>query len=233
MKKDKYGLALENALMKMDVLFDLYLQCDVIPSCLFTAESLRYLESVELDGTIRWPAAALEVRTVRPNLVWLGLTNENDAPKHIQEDLKSVGFKRSWSKPAYRLSYKQGYRVRPKPSSEASSSILNKKEKKKKKETCSNILVKKDKKKEKETGSSILDTKEMKKENATGSGILDTNEKKKDNKKGSYDILDKIQNNKETKKGYSIDLVKKEKKKIESKLRQNGNSSTKVKEAQD
>ncbi|KAJ1273864.1 hypothetical protein BS78_05G017500 [Paspalum vaginatum] len=102
-----HGAALETALGLMHLLGHLKLKGDEIPSCVFTGQRLQYLQTLLLDGTVQWPTidAFNDLRIVRPNLVQLSLTNTNDAPKVIQEELRKVGFNRSPSQPIYQLSY--------------------------------------------------------------------------------------------------------------------------------
>lgn len=109
----KHGAALSMALGQMHLLGHLKLKGDEITSCVFTGQGLRYLQTVELDGTVQWLAVDVfnDLRFVRPNLVQLSLTNTNDAPEDIQQELKKAGFSRSCQlpllQPVYRLSYKK------------------------------------------------------------------------------------------------------------------------------
>ncbi|CAO2152810.1 unnamed protein product [Urochloa humidicola] len=126
----RHGAALNRALGQMDLLGHLKLKGDEISSCVFTGQCLRYLQNVELDGTVQWPAvdAFKDLRFVRPNLVQLSLTNTNDAPEDIQQELRKAGFIRSCPllQPVYRLSYRQGGMLAAKPEeqSEARSSKM-------------------------------------------------------------------------------------------------------------
>ncbi|CAD6258596.1 unnamed protein product [Miscanthus lutarioriparius] len=125
----RHGAALHTALGQMHLLGHLKLKGDEISSCIFTGQRLRYLQTVELDGsgTVQWPAvdAFNDLRFVRPNLVQISLTNTNDAPEDIQEELRKAGFIRSRTpfQPVYRLSYKQGV-AKPEQQGEASSSKM-------------------------------------------------------------------------------------------------------------
>lgn len=115
----RHGAALITALGQMHLLGHLKLKGDKISCCVFTGERLRYLQTVELDGTVQWPAVAKfnDLRFVRPNLVQLSLTNTNDAPEDIQHELRNAGFVRSYQQlqPVYRLSYRQGRALATKP----------------------------------------------------------------------------------------------------------------------
>ncbi|XP_047050620.1 putative disease resistance RPP13-like protein 3 [Lolium rigidum] len=84
----KHGAALESALRKMSSLRQLGLQSDQIPSCVFTAPSLRYLELVNLQGNVQWPEAALNLAVVRPNLVRVALQDSGELPQRISDELK-------------------------------------------------------------------------------------------------------------------------------------------------
>jgi hypothetical protein len=86
---EKHGAALESALTEMHLLNDLSLQGDVIPSCVFTARSLRFLQTVKLDGTVEWPEVGWNASKVRPNLVQIELTS-NEVPQHIQEEIDKI-----------------------------------------------------------------------------------------------------------------------------------------------
>ncbi|AQK57109.1 putative disease resistance protein At1g50180 [Zea mays] len=115
----RHGAALITALGQMHLLGHLKLKGDKISCCVFTGERLRYLQTVELDGTVQWPPVAEfnDLRFVRPNLVQLSLTNTNDAPEGIQQELRNAGFVRSYQQlqPVYRLSYRQGGALATKP----------------------------------------------------------------------------------------------------------------------
>jgi hypothetical protein len=91
---DKHGAALESALVEMHLLGELSLQGDVIPSCVFTAPSLRFLQMVELDGsgTVKWPEDGWDASKVRPNLVQVKvkLRNSNLVPLHIRKKIKEI-----------------------------------------------------------------------------------------------------------------------------------------------
>ncbi|XP_044454890.1 toMV susceptible protein tm-2 isoform X1 [Triticum aestivum] len=91
-KHDKHGAALEGALTKMHLLGRLKLQGDVIPSCVFTAHSLRYLQMLVLSGTIKWAEVASDVRKVRPNLVQLIVfkSRSEEVPHHIKDQLQEM-----------------------------------------------------------------------------------------------------------------------------------------------
>uniref|UniRef100_A0A453MLL8 Uncharacterized protein n=1 Tax=Aegilops tauschii subsp. strangulata TaxID=200361 RepID=A0A453MLL8_AEGTS len=110
-EQSKHGAALESALGKMSFLANLKLEGDEIPSCVFTAQNLRYLETIDIAGKIKWPEATSDVRRIRPNLVMLNITNTNEVPQYIQEKLRKVGSNRS----IYRISYIEGERVAKKP----------------------------------------------------------------------------------------------------------------------
>ncbi|KAJ1256395.1 hypothetical protein BS78_K035700, partial [Paspalum vaginatum] len=84
---DKHGAALESALTKMHLLGRLTLKGDVLPLCVFTAQSLRYLQKISLYGSVEWPEASLNVRTVRPNLVKVKLENSDEVPQHIGAEI--------------------------------------------------------------------------------------------------------------------------------------------------
>ncbi|XP_020169352.2 putative disease resistance RPP13-like protein 2 [Aegilops tauschii subsp. strangulata] len=90
----KHGAALESALGKMSLLENLWLDGDEIPLCVFTAQSLRYLQTVWLGGTIKWPEAGYDVRKVRPNLVRLTVTvvmdSSEEVPQHIKDELHGI-----------------------------------------------------------------------------------------------------------------------------------------------
>ncbi|KAM3318568.1 hypothetical protein ACQJBY_035996 [Aegilops geniculata] len=90
-KQSKHGAALESALRKMSLLH-LDLIGDEIPSCVFTAQSLGYLEVVGLRGTIKWPEVASDVRKVRPNLARLtvGKGTGQEVPEHIKDQLHGI-----------------------------------------------------------------------------------------------------------------------------------------------
>lgn len=91
-KKSKHGAALESALVKMILLHHLHLEGDEIPLCVFTAQSLRYLQMLELRGTIKWPDVASDVRKVRPNLVRLIVVkgSSQEVPQHIKDELHGI-----------------------------------------------------------------------------------------------------------------------------------------------
>ncbi|CAM0151734.1 unnamed protein product [Urochloa decumbens] len=128
----RHGAALNTALGQMHLLGHLKLKGDVISSSVFTGQCLRYLQTVELDGTVQWPAvdAFKDLRFVRPNLVQLCLTNINDAPEDIQQELRKAGFIRSCPllQPVYRLSYKQGGVLAAKPEQQAGEARYSKME---------------------------------------------------------------------------------------------------------
>ena len=98
---EKHGPALKSALTKMHLLADLSLQGDVIPSSVFTAPSLRFLQTVELDGNVEWPEDGWDGSKVRPNLVYFNLRNTNEVPQHIREEFDKIipkhkaGFRRT------------------------------------------------------------------------------------------------------------------------------------------
>jgi len=123
----RHGTALSTALGQMHLLGHLKLKGDEISSCVFTGQRLRYLQTVELDGTVQWPAvdALNDLCFVRPNLVQLSLAKTNDAPEDIQVELRKAGFIRSRTpfQPVYRLSYKQGA-AKQEQQGEASSSKM-------------------------------------------------------------------------------------------------------------
>jgi hypothetical protein len=96
----KHGAALETALTEMCLLVHLKLKGDLIPSCVFTVEGLQYLETVELDGKVRWPNVSSDLRMDRPNLVEITLAERDDA------ELEKAGFVFSESQLAYRRSSK-------------------------------------------------------------------------------------------------------------------------------
>ncbi|VAH52300.1 unnamed protein product [Triticum turgidum subsp. durum] len=106
----KHGAALKAALGRMHLLGHLKLKGDEIPPCVFTEQGLQYLQTVELEGPVQWPPADAfnELRIPRPNLVQLSLTDTNDAPQDIQEELRKAGFNRSTSRlrTVYRLPYR-------------------------------------------------------------------------------------------------------------------------------
>jgi len=87
---EKHGPALKSALTKMHLLADLSLQGDVIPSSVFTAPSLRFLQTVELDGNVEWPEDGWDGSKVRPNLVYFNLRNTNEVPQHIREEFDKI-----------------------------------------------------------------------------------------------------------------------------------------------
>jgi hypothetical protein len=88
---EKHGAALESALVEMQLLGYLSLQADVIPSCVFSAPSLRFLDTVELlDGTVKWPEVGWDVSKVRPNLIQIKLGNTNEVPHHIEEKISTI-----------------------------------------------------------------------------------------------------------------------------------------------
>ncbi|CAD6246415.1 unnamed protein product [Miscanthus lutarioriparius] len=88
---EKHGPALKSALMKMHLLADLSLQGDVIPSSVFTAPSLRFFQTVELDGNVEWPEDGWDGSKVRPNLVYFNLRrNTNKMPQHIREEFDKI-----------------------------------------------------------------------------------------------------------------------------------------------
>jgi Leucine-rich repeat (LRR) protein len=89
-KHDKHGAALEDALAEMHHVCHLKLQGDVVPSSIFIAHSLRYLQKMTLDEKVKWPAVALSVRLVRPNLVRLTLKNSSEVPQHLQAELRNI-----------------------------------------------------------------------------------------------------------------------------------------------
>ncbi|XBJ20117.1 hypothetical protein VPH35_010986 [Triticum aestivum] len=97
--------ALESALKHMCLLVDLTLQGDVIPQCVFTVDGLQYLETANLEGSMRWPQDSSNVRKDRPNLAQLTLEKSNDA------ELGKMGFTSLGAKPVYRRSNKQGERA--------------------------------------------------------------------------------------------------------------------------
>ncbi|VAH23723.1 unnamed protein product [Triticum turgidum subsp. durum] len=99
----RHGAALESALKEMCLLVDLSLQGDVIPQCVFTGEGLQYLETVQLDGSMRWPHVSSNVCKDRPNLAQLILKKSNDA------ELEKMGFTSFGTVPGvYRRPSKQG-----------------------------------------------------------------------------------------------------------------------------
>ncbi|KAM0887286.1 hypothetical protein ACQ4PT_029144 [Festuca glaucescens] len=118
-KDSEHGAELESALINMHLLGHLKLLGDVFPSCVFTGESLQYLQTadLEVEGNVQWPSFDKfeHLHRVRPNLVHLKLRITNDAPedikeaasrKDIQEKLTKVGFNRSQFAPVCKFSYK-------------------------------------------------------------------------------------------------------------------------------
>ncbi|KAG0522186.1 hypothetical protein BDA96_07G015100 [Sorghum bicolor] len=87
--RDKHGAALESALTKMHLLGRLELQGDV-PSCVFTAWSLRCLQVLRLFGTVEWPEVGWDASKVRPNLVMLQLRPTNKVPQHMQVEIDRI-----------------------------------------------------------------------------------------------------------------------------------------------
>ncbi|KAF8673196.1 hypothetical protein HU200_048746 [Digitaria exilis] len=86
-KQDKHGAALESALVKMQLLGCLTLEGDELPLCVFTARSLRYLQRITLYGNVKWPEVNLNLHTVRPNLIVVKLSNIDEVPQHIRDEL--------------------------------------------------------------------------------------------------------------------------------------------------
>nr|AAX94950.1 NB-ARC domain, putative [Oryza sativa Japonica Group] len=93
-----HGVALERALQKLELLGHLKLTGDKIPSSVFTAPSLRYVESLVLDGDIKWadnssntsnysPEVALGICELRPNLTVLKL---NSVSKELEEFIEKI-----------------------------------------------------------------------------------------------------------------------------------------------
>lgn len=93
-----HGVALERALQKLELLGHLKLTGDKIPSSVFTAPSLRYVESLVLDGDIKWadnssntsnysPEVALGICELRPNLTVLKLNSVN---KELEEFIEKI-----------------------------------------------------------------------------------------------------------------------------------------------
>lgn len=89
-RKDMHGAALKSALPTMRLLAYLKLQGDVIPSCIFTADNLEYLEKIVLEGTVKWKKVPQHVRRLRPNLLHLKLINCNEAPENIPDELADI-----------------------------------------------------------------------------------------------------------------------------------------------
>ncbi|CAL4888628.1 unnamed protein product [Urochloa decumbens] len=87
--RDKHWTALESALAKMHLLGRLELQGD-IPSCVFTARSLRCLQVLGLIGTVEWPEVGWDASKVRPNLVMLQLRTTNEVPQHMQAQINRI-----------------------------------------------------------------------------------------------------------------------------------------------
>ncbi|CAL5022743.1 unnamed protein product [Urochloa decumbens] len=87
--RDKHWTALESALAKMHLLGRLELQGDV-PSCVFTARSLRCLQVLGLIGTVEWPEVGWDASKVRPNLVVLQLRTTNEVPQHMQAQINRI-----------------------------------------------------------------------------------------------------------------------------------------------
>lgn len=85
------GSALEGALNNMHLLGHLKLEGDVIPSCLFSGPVLRCLQTVELDGSAKWPEISWDIlRNVRPNLVGLKLQNSSHVPKRWMDKMEEL-----------------------------------------------------------------------------------------------------------------------------------------------
>jgi hypothetical protein len=84
---EKHGSALKSALVKMHLLRHLNLRGDAIPSCTFTAPSLRFLEVLKLDGAItEWPEVGWDASKFRPNLISIDVRH-SDVPQHMVEEL--------------------------------------------------------------------------------------------------------------------------------------------------
>ncbi|KAM0904753.1 hypothetical protein ACQ4PT_017755 [Festuca glaucescens] len=80
--------ALENALQNMHLLISVILVGDFLPSCVFTAENLRFLQEIELEGQVDWPIGGLNHRRLRPNLVRIAvIPTIQQIPPHIRVEL--------------------------------------------------------------------------------------------------------------------------------------------------
>ncbi|VAI94170.1 unnamed protein product [Triticum turgidum subsp. durum] len=90
------GPALGAALHKMHLLEHLKLQGDEIPSCVFTEPGLRRLQTMVLNGTVKWDDIAypttdpLLLRKVRPNLIQLKLNDAIKVPQTIRDQLGEI-----------------------------------------------------------------------------------------------------------------------------------------------
>ncbi|KAM0886905.1 hypothetical protein ACQ4PT_029376 [Festuca glaucescens] len=91
LESSKHGLALADALKKMHLLGHLKLEGDVIPSCVFTAPSLRCLQTMVLQADVEWDHIPedFNFRHARPNLVQLKFKDISKVPGHIPCDLGS------------------------------------------------------------------------------------------------------------------------------------------------
>jgi hypothetical protein len=86
--------AFEAALGNMHLLGHLKLQGDEIPSCVFTDPSLRSLQTMVLQGNVKWDIIPVDflLRQVRPNLVQLKLNYDANSgmPQSIRDQLRAI-----------------------------------------------------------------------------------------------------------------------------------------------
>ncbi|XP_006662903.1 putative disease resistance RPP13-like protein 2 [Oryza brachyantha] len=93
-----HGVALERSLQKLELLGHLKLTGDKIPLAVFTAPSLRCLESLVLEGSVKWPESSsnlcnqtqedsLGICELRPNLVMLKL---NSLSKKLEDFIEKL-----------------------------------------------------------------------------------------------------------------------------------------------
>uniref|UniRef100_A0ACD5ZNU1 Uncharacterized protein n=1 Tax=Avena sativa TaxID=4498 RepID=A0ACD5ZNU1_AVESA len=80
--------ALECALQEMHLIVSVTLQGDLLPSSVFTAKNLRFLEEIRLQGRVDWPRGALNARMLRPNLRQTAVDSTEPMPPHIIEELQ-------------------------------------------------------------------------------------------------------------------------------------------------
>lgn len=85
---EHHRVALESALQEMHLLVSVTLRGDELPSCVYTAENLRFLELIQLYGRVDWPSGPLNVHMLRPNLRNVTLQPVEDVPQRIFAELQ-------------------------------------------------------------------------------------------------------------------------------------------------
>ncbi|KAM0855346.1 hypothetical protein ACQ4PT_049837 [Festuca glaucescens] len=89
------GPVFDAALQNMHLLGHFSLKGDKIPSCVFTEPSLRYLQTMELRGNVKWDDISVVdhlLRKVRPNLVQLRMNDAaiTEMPQNIKQQLNKI-----------------------------------------------------------------------------------------------------------------------------------------------